>query len=216
MPGTDNIRGIAEMTLLMTVMEVRWFIGVMGFYCHFIKGYANIAKPLSDLLSGDNSKLKGERVELTSNALAAYEDLKMKCMTAPMLAFANFEKPFLLETDASKAGLGAILSQKQTDRHYHPIAFASHALHGREKNYHLSKLKFLALKWAITEQFHEHLQYGPFTTQLDKNPLTYVLTTPNLDAIGHRWVATLAGYNMNIEYLRGVDKKGADALSRVT
>ena len=57
----------------------------------------------------------------------------------------------MLETDASKEGLGVVLSQKQSNRHDHPIAFASHALHGGEKNYHLSKLEFLALKWAITE-----------------------------------------------------------------
>ena len=136
-------------------------------------------------------------------------------MTAPVLAFADFKKPFLLETDASKEGLGAVLSQKQPDRHYHPIAFASCALHGGEKNYHLSN-EFLALKWAITEQFHEYLQYQPFTIWMNNNPLTYILTTPNLDAIGHRWVSTLASFDMNIEYLRGVNNKVADALSRVT
>ena len=171
---------------------------------------------LSDLLSGDNSKLKGERVELSPEALQAYDELKMKCMTAPVLTFANFEKPFLLETDASKEGLGAFLSQQQPDGCYHPIVFASGALHRGEKNYHLSKLYFLALKWTITEQFSEYLQYQPFTVWMDKSPLTYVLTTPNLDTIGHRWVAALASFDMNIEYLRGVDNKGADALSRVT
>ena len=111
----------------------------------------NIAKPLSDLLSRDNSKLNGEGVELSQEALQAYDQLKIKCMTASVLAFADFEKPFLLETDASKEGLLAVLSQKQPNRRYHPIVFASHALHGREKNYHSSKLKFLVLKWAITE-----------------------------------------------------------------
>ena len=191
-------------------------MGATGFYRHFIKGYANIAKPLSDLLSGNNSKLKSEGVELSEEALQAYDQLKMKCMTAPVLAFANFEKPFLLETDTSNEGLGAVLLQKQPNRCYHPIAFASHALHGGGKNYHLSKLKFLALKWAITVQFHIYLQYQPFTIRTDNNPLTYVLITPNLDAIGHRWVAALASFDMSIEYLRGVDNKVANALSRVT
>ena len=190
-------------------------MGATGFYHHFIKGYTNIAKPLSDLLSRDNSKLKGEGIELSQEALQAYDQLKMKCMTAPVLAFADFKKPFLLETDASKEGLGAVLSQKQPNRHYYPVAFASCALHGGEKNYHSSN-EFLALKWAITEQFCEYLQYQPFTIWMDNNPLTYILTTPNLDAIGHRWVATLASFDMNIEYLRGVDNKVADALSRVT
>ena len=107
-------------------------------------------------------------------------------MTSPVLAFTDFEKPFLLETDASKEGLGTVLSQKQEDGRYHPVAFASCALHGGKKNYHLSKLEFLALKWAITEQFREYLQYGPFVIRMNNNPLTYILTTPNLDAIGHR------------------------------
>ena len=117
-------------------MEVRHFLRAKGFSRCFIKGYANIVKPLSDLLSGDNSKLKGERVDHSPEALAAYEALKMKCMTAPVLTFADFEKPFMLETNALKEGLGVVLSQKQSDRHYHSIAFASHALHGGGKNYH--------------------------------------------------------------------------------
>ena len=167
-------------------------------------------------LSGNNSKLKSERVELHPEALQAYDELKMKCMTTLVLAFADFEKPFLLETDASKEGLGAVLSQKQPDGHYHPVAFTSCTLHGGEKNYHLSKFEFLALKWAITKQFHEYLQYHPFTVRTDNNPLMYILTTPNLDAIGHRWVAALASFDMNIEYLRGVDNKVANTLSRAT
>ena len=72
------------------------------------------------------------------------------------------------------------------------------------------------MKWAITEQFREYLQYGPFVVRTDNNPLTYVLTTPNLDAIGHRWVAALAGFDMSIEYLKGTDNKVADTLSRVS
>ena len=75
------------------------------------------------------------------------------------------------------------------------------------------KLEFLALKWAITEQFREYLQYRPFTVLMDNNPLTYILKTPNLDALGHRWVTALASYNMTIKYLKGSDNKVADALS---
>ena len=86
---------------------------------------------------------------------------------------------------------------------------------GGEPKYHSSKLEFLALKWAVTEQFHEYLQYQPFTIWTDNNPLTYILMTPNLDALGHRWVAALAGYNMKLEYLKGSDNKIADTLSRL-
>ena len=139
----------------------------------------------------------------------------MKCLTAPVLAFTDFKKPFLLETDASIEGLGAVLSQKQDDDRYHPIVYASRSLKGGELKYHSSKLEFLALKWAVTEQFSEYLQYQPFLVRTDNNPLTYVMTTPNLDAIGHRWVAAMAGYNFEIEYVRGMDNKVTDTLSRV-
>ena len=79
----------------------------------------------------------------------------------------------------------------------------------------MSKLGFLALKRAMTNQFKEYLQYRPFTVRTDNNPLTYVITTPNLDAIGHRWIAAMAGYNMAIEYLKGTDNKVADLMSWV-
>ena len=112
-------------------------------------------------------------------------------------------------------GLGVVLSQKQDDSQYHPIAYASRGLKGGESRYHSSKLEFLALKWAVTDQFKEYLQYQPFLIRMDNNPLTYVMMMPNLDAVGHRWVAAMAGYNFEIEYVRGSDNKVADALSRV-
>ena len=74
----------------------------------------------------------------------------------------------------------------------------------------------MALKWAVTEQFREYLQYQPFTVHTDNNTLTYILTTPNLDTLGHHWVVALAGYNMKLEYLKGSDNKVADTLSRVS
>ena len=152
---------------------------------------------------------------LPPDALAAFQELKMKCLTAPVLAFADFKKPFLLETDASIEGLGAVLSQKQDDGRYHPVAYASRSLKGGELKYHSSKLEFLALKWAVTEQFREYLQYQPFLVRTDNNPLTYVMTMPNLDAIGHRWVVAMAGYNFEIEYVCRMDNKVADALSHM-
>ena len=77
----------------------------------------------------------------------------MKCMTAPVLAFADFKKEFRLKTDASSDGLGAVLLQQDEDQQWHPVAFASQELKGGEPKYHSSKLEFLALKWAVTEQF---------------------------------------------------------------
>ena len=131
----------------------------------------------------------------------------------PVLVFPDFNKPFLLETDASKEGLGVVLSQKQDDGHYHPVALSSKTLMPSEQNYHSSKLEFLALKWSVTEDFKEYLAYAPFMVCTDNNPLTYVLTTPNLDATGHRWVGALVSYEFNLEYQNGSGNAAADALS---
>ena len=129
--------------------------------------------------------------------------------------FPDFDKAFLLETDASKEGLGAVLSQKQDDRHYHPITFGSHSLTPTEKNYHSSKLEFLTLKWSVMEHFKEYLVYAPFVVRTNNNPLTYVLTTPNLDATVHRWVGTLDSFEFSLGYQKGMDNGAADVLSQV-
>ena len=213
--GDDGLRGIAEMAPPANYTEIRRFLGATRFFQRFIKNYTQIAKPLNDLLEGEASKWKTQLVDLPLEAKEAFDILKMKCMTALVLTFADFEKPFLLETDASSLGLGAVLSQKQDDGKFHLVAYASRELKGGEGKYHSSKLEFLALKWAVTNQFKEYLRYKPFTVRTDNNPLTYVMTTPNLDAIGHWWVATLAGYNMTIEYLKGANNKVVDILSWV-
>ena len=94
-------------------------------------------------------------------------------------------KDFSLKTDASKEGLGAVLSQKQVDGWFHPVAYGSQALTLHEMNYHSTKLEFLALKWVIMEHFKEYLLCQPFLVKTDNNPLIYIMTTPNLDATGH-------------------------------
>ena len=89
-----------------------------------------------------------------------------------------------------------------------------------EQRYHSNKQEFLALKWAITEQFHEYLSpYGKnrneFIVRTDNNPLTYIFTSTHLDAAGQRWVAQLTGYNFSLEYQKGKDNTVADFLSRM-
>ena len=124
-------------------------------------------------------------VDLPPEAREAVDILKRKIQFAPVLVFPDFDKSFLLRTDASKEELGAMLSQKQSDGHYHPVTFDSCSLTPSEKNYHSTKLEFLTLKWSITEHFKEYLMYSPFMVQMDDNPLTYVLMMPNLDVTGH-------------------------------
>ena len=154
-------------------------------------------------------------VDLAPEAREAVDILKRKIQSTPILVFPDFDKPFLLKTDASKEGLGAMLSQKQGDGCYHPVTFVSCSLTPLEKNYHSSKLEFLTLKWSITEHFKGYLVYSPFMVQTDNNPLTYMLTMPNLDATGHQWVCALASFQFELEYQKGDDNSAADALTWV-
>ena len=112
--------------------------------------------------------------------------------------------------------LGAMLSQKQADGWYHPVAYRSRALTPHEKNYHSSKLESLALKWAVMEHFKEYLLYQSFLVKTDNNPLTYLMMTPNLDASDDWWVEALACFNFEMEYQKGCDNTVEDVLSWVT
>ena len=196
------------------------FVGLVGHYRCFIKGFAKIAVSLYDLTSRDNKDKKLEHVNLSPEALKAFDRLKTACLQAPILAFPDFDKPFLLETDASRRGLGAVLSQKQADGQYHPITYATHVMNETEQRYHSNKQEFLTLKWAVTEQFHEYLSpYGKnwnkFVVCTDNNLLTYIFSSANLDAAGQYWVACLASYNFSLEYQKGKDNMVADFLSRM-
>ena len=107
-----NLKAITECALPRSCTEVHAFLSLVGHYGRFIKGFTHIAQPLSKYLAGEGTSRKSEQVLLTEDALKVLEALKQVCMTAPVLAFAYYTKPFLLETDASKGGLGAALLQK--------------------------------------------------------------------------------------------------------
>ena len=184
-PSDANLKAIAECAPPQTYTEIHAFLGIVGHYKQFIKGFVWIAQPLNEPLAREGVSRKSEWVSLSKDALEAFQALKQTCMSSPILAFADYMKDFLLETDASKEGLGVVLSQKQADRHYYLVAYSSLALMIHEKNYHSTKLEFLVLKWAVTEHFKEYLLYQPFLVRTDNNPLTYIMTTPNLDATGH-------------------------------
>ena len=146
LPSKKNLEPIAQCPPPDTYTKVKSFVGLVGHYRHFVKGFAKIAAPLYDLTSGENKDKKLEHVDLSPEALEAFECLKVACLQAPILAFPDFDKPFLLETDASGKGLGAVLSQKQCDGHYHPITYASRIMNEAEQRYHSNKQEFLALK----------------------------------------------------------------------
>ncbi len=137
-------------------------------------------------------------------------------LTSPqVLAYADYTLPFILYTDASRDGLGAVLSQMQEDGQERVIAYASRGLRPSEKNYPAHKLEFLALKWSVTEKLKDYLYGNSFSVVTDNNPLTYVLTTAKLDATGHRWLAALASFDFSIRYRPGVSNANADLLSRL-
>ena len=159
LPSQENVQAMQEFPMPKTYTQVCTLCGLVGHYRRFIKGFANIACPLYDVLGKEG---KMGPVDLPPKAQEAMGILKGKVQSVPVLVFPDLDKPFLLKTDASKEGLGAVLSQKQSDGRYHPIAFGSCSLTPSEKNYHSSKLEFLALKWSVTEHFKEYLMYAPF------------------------------------------------------
>ena len=195
-----KIEAVQDWMCPKTVTDVRSFLGFTNHCCQFIKGYAKVAKPLNVLVSGENANHKKALVEWTDECQVAFDKLKELCTSTPILAYADYKKPFELQIDTSNLGLGAVLYQKDAEGQQRVIAYASRRLSNTEKNYPAHKLEFLALKWAITDRFHEYLYAGQFDVYPDNNPLTYILTLVKLDATGQRWVASLANYDFRIFY----------------
>ena len=154
-----------------TVTDVRSFLGFLNQYRKFIPKYAHVAGPLNELISGDNSKKKKKEVQWTPECQEAFGALKEHCCTTTVLAYANCKKPFRLHTDTSDLGLGAVLYQQDENGKNRVIAYTSRTLSQAEKYYPAHKLKFLALKWAVTNRFHEYLYGGEFAVYTDNNPL---------------------------------------------
>lgn len=220
------------------VGEVRALLGFLGYYRTFIQDFSRIARPLFKLIESPSehseraipersnqtkskSTKSGQRtskasVDWTPDHSAVVSRLVDMLTSPPILAYPDYNLPFVLHTDASNEGLGAVLYQQQGSK-LRVIAYGSRTLTPAEKNYHLhsGKLEFLALKWAICDKFRDYLYYAPtFTVYTDNNPLTYVLTTARLNAVGHRWVGELADFHFTIKYRPGKSNADADTLSR--
>ena len=215
----DKISALKEWPVPQNVKQLRSFLGFTGYYRRYIKDYARIAKPLNDLLVGHptNKQVKKKKKSILwqwgEAQQGAFDLLKIKLSTPPVLAYADFKKPFVVHTDASAEGLGAVLYQEH-DGLERVIAYASRGLRNSKKHYPAHKLEFLCLKWAVTEKFHDNLYGNQFLVCTDNNPLTYVLTSAKLDATGHRWLAALSNYNFTLKYKSGKANTDADGLSR--
>ena len=218
-----------------TVNEVRKLMGFLNYHRRYIKDFSRIAKPIYDLvkspdLPGADTRTKSKKdgsgtgqlsanhpVKWTTTHQSALQKLVASLTSLPVMAYPDFNSPFVLHSDASEEGLGAVLYQNQNDI-LRIIAYGSRSLTPAEKNYHLhsGKLEFLALKWAICDHFRDSLYYAPsFTVYTDNNPLTYVLTSAKLNATGLRWVGDLADFNFTIRYRPGKANVDAETLSRM-
>lgn len=220
--STDRakIEAVSNWKRPQTATELRSFLGFVSYYRRFVEGFAKLAGPLHRLVA----ELTGRSPKGSSKALEdawspqceqAFEVLKERLVTAPVLAYADFSKPFILEVDASYSGLGAVLSQ-ETDSGVRPVAYASRGLRPTERNmatYSSMKLEFLALKWAMAEKFREYLLGHKCMVYTDNNPLSH-LQTAKLGATEHRWAAQLAAFDFEIRYRSGRSNRNADALSR--
>ena len=145
----------------------------------------------------------------------AFDALKLALTTAPVLGCPDFNREFILETDASLRGLGAALSQVDENGKVHVIAHASQTLRPSDKsmhNYSSAILELLTLKWAVTKEFRDYLLGLKFTVYTDINPLAYVKTS-KLGASQIHWLSKLALFDFNITYRLGKTNQATDALS---
>ena len=178
-----------------TVGDLRSLLGFVGYYRSFVRDFSKKAKPLYDLLCKDkdakqdivkkSGKPGKKHVQRPSTDVIRWErehqeivDFLLELLkNPPVMAYPDFSLPFVLHCDASETGLGAVLYQEREEK-LRVVGYASRTLTPAEKNYYLhsGKLEFLALKWSVTERFHDFLYYAPsFTIYTDCNPLSYVL-----------------------------------------
>lgn len=216
-PDPDKISAVVDWPIPSTVRQVRAFLGLAGYYRRFVAGFAKIARPLNQLLTGVPADKKNEtrKIQWSPECQTAFDTLKTVLTQTPVLAYADYSIPFAVYTDASNQGLGAVLSQVQEGRE-RVIAYASRSLHPTERNdanYSSFKLELLALKWAVTEKFKDYLTGAKFTVYTDNNPVAH-LQTARLGAVEQRWVAQLASFSYDIKYRPGRSNTNADALSR--
>ncbi|GAQ91263.1 putative retrotransposon protein [Klebsormidium nitens] len=175
----------------------------------FIPRFAALAKPLHDLTKIGVPYIWGDDQE------RAFYLMKQALMDARALTRPDYTKPFLLDTDFSKLGIGATLSQLDDEGKECPVAFASRALHGGEVNYSVTDGELLAMVWAITDKFRSHLYGGPtFTVRVDHNPLVWLHQLTNLTGRLARWHCKLLEFNFKVIYRPGRLHSNVDPLSR--
>ena len=200
---------ILALPLPATVKDVRAFLGHVGYYRRFILDFALIASPLTTLLKND------EEQTWTNNCTRAFEDLKLKLATAPILVTPDWTKEFYVYVDASNVALGSVLSQKDTKKHDHPIYFASRQLVAAEKNYSTTEREALGMIYSV-QKFRHYLLGYHFTFYVDHDALKYLVNKPQISGRIARWVLLLQEFQYTIIVRPGKQHANADHLSRLT
>ena len=196
------------------ITELRSILGLIGYFRRSIPNFSKLANPLFQLLKNVPEKSHKSSINWNQQHQDALDQLLNHLTRPPLLAYPDYNQPFILHTDASSKGLGCALYQVQDER-LRVIGFGSRTLVGAEAQYHSSKLEFLALKWAVCEHFRDYLYYADhFDIFTDNNPLTYIKTSCKVNATGQRWINELSDFNFTIHYKPGVQNIVADTLSR--
>ena len=156
---------------------------------------------------------KGERFRWTAECEEAFRNIKRKLMNAPILAFPQLDVPFILDTDASDSGLGAVLSQVQ-DGKEHVIAYAARALSKAERNYSTTRKELLALVWGM-EHFETYLYGRQFLARTDHSALQWLKNFKSPRGQVARWLERLSDFDFEVEHRPGQSHGNADGLSRL-
>ena len=225
-PNPEKVAKIKDWPTPKTPKEVHSFVGLASYYRRFIPNFAKWAGPLHALIVPASFKQKIRKGEMkksdlpefqwTSACQEGFDQLKKALTEAPVLAYPDYSKPFILETDASLKGLGAVLSQKGDNNEIRVVAYASRSLRPSEtsmRDYSSAKIKLMALKWSVCDKFKDYLLGSKFTVFTDNNPLCYIKSS-KLGATQIHWLSELALYDFDIVYCSGKSNLVADALSR--
>ena len=187
--------------------SVRSFIGLCSFYRRFIKDFSKIAVPLHKLT------VKDAPYEWTEKCEEAFQMLKNAMTSTPVLRFPDWNRPFILTTDASTTALSYILGQKDDKGKEFAIAYGGRSLKGAELNYKIHELECLALVEGV-RAYHHYLSNQPFTAITDNIAVKWLKTAHHSNPRLLRWSLCLQGYQYTIQHRAGVLNKNADALSR--
>lgn len=205
-PDPKKVDCIRNWPIPKTVTEVRSFLGLCSYYRRFVSGYSFIAKPLHSLTE------KGQPFAWTAKCEEAFETLKKRLISAPILAHPDFSLPFILDTDASDHAIGAVLSQR-IGKVEKVVAYASRSLSKSERKYCVTRKELLALVYFV--KYFRHYLYGQrFTIRTDHGSLRWLMKFKNPEGQVARWLETLAAYQMTVEHRPGRLHGNADGLSR--